>query len=93
MQKKQSNIIIRNDVVIYNALTLYEDDSQFRMPSYLVNEVVDNNRKLLLRHKGTNIRHYTGKELLNAIESIDKKLYNGVFKGQPIKYNITVFKI
>lgn len=94
MQKKQeSNIIISKDLIIYNAKTLYDNDANFRMPSYLVNEVVDNNRKLILRHKGENIRHYSPDELLKAIVSVDKKTHTGVFKRQPIEFNITVFKI
>lgn len=94
MQKKsESNIIIRKDLIIYNAKTLYDDNTHFRMPSYLVNEVVDHGRKLILRHEGENIRYYTGKELLNSIVSVDKKSHTGVFKKQPIEFNITVFKI
>ena len=93
MQKKESNIIIRQDLIIYNALKLYNDDTLFRMPSYLVNEVVDYNRKLVLKHNDEILRSYTGQELIKAISTVDKKPIKGMIKGKPIEFNITVFKI
>lgn len=86
-------MIIGKHQIIYNALTLYNGGTEFRMPSYLVNEVVDKKKILILKHNGENLRSYTGSELLNSIVSVDKKIIEGTFEGQPISFNITVFKI
>lgn len=88
-----SNIIISKDLIIYNAISLYEDNTLFRMPSYLVNEVVDHNRKLLVKHNDKVLRYYTPDELMKSIQSVDKKIHQGVFRREPITFNITVFKI
>lgn len=91
--KKQSNIIIGEDFIKYNALKLYNDDTEFRIPSYLVSDIVKNNKQLVLSHNNKTLKVYEMEALMDNLIKIDSKLYEGTFHNEPITFNITVFKI
>lgn len=87
------NIIVRQNIVIYNALTLYDNDTTFRLPDYLLNIIEANNRKLLLKHKGKTVRLYTQKELLENIISVGSTTYEGSFENKDIRFNLLIVQL
>lgn len=91
--KQKKNLIIREKFVRYNAHNLYDNDTTFRLPDYLINVINQGNRNLIFCHKGKTVCIYTHKELLDHIETISNVLYEGIFNNNKIVYNLAVIKL
>lgn len=90
---KLPNLIVRENLVIYNTKTLFDEGTTFRFPDYLLRILSENNKDLLLKYNGEVKCSYTYDELKSSIITVTNTVYAGVHKGKPVTYNLVVIKL
>ena len=88
---KDKNIIIRNDFVIYNTKALF--DNKVKLPSYVMQDVIEGNKRILIRLNGKDLIIYTTEQLKKNLITVEAKVYDGFFKKEKIQYNLAQIKI
>lgn len=95
MKKNLSNILIRTDFNIYNTMNIFNDEINdiVKIPSYLIQDVLENNKNLLIKFQQVNIALYTTDELKKKLIRVESKIYNGRFRQEDIQYNLVQVKV
>lgn len=89
---KKKNILIRTDFVIYNTNSIYKDKI-VKIPSYIIQDVIEGNKKILIKCNNNNLALYTTAELKNKLVTVESKIYKGKFRQENIEYNLANVKI
>lgn len=92
-RKPKRNIIIREDLIIYTALKLFNSNSNFKLPSYLLNKMTFDKKNLLIKHGDKNIAYYTHDNIINYINTAEKEKFTGSFEGSIVTWNLLVIDI
>ena len=90
--QKKGNITIRTDFVIYNTKSLF-DKVIVKVPSYVIQDVIAGNKNILIKLNEKNIALYTTQQLKENIVTVEAKIYEGFFRKEKIKYNLTKIRI
>lgn len=90
---KPRNLSIRQNTVIYNTKTLFDDNTTFRFPDYLLPILSENNKTLILKHKNKVLCIYKFEELKNNIITVTGTSYVGSHQGKEVEYNLVVIKL
>lgn len=88
----KKNLIILNNLVRFNAIKLYPDNI-VRVPDYIVNYCIENDKKLVIVHKDKVVSELTGDDIFLNIRSIDGREYKGTFFKDEITYKLALYKI
>lgn len=88
----KKNVLIRTDFNIYNTHRLYEKNI-VKIPSYIIQDVIENNKRILIKLNQTNIALYTTEELKKNLITVESRIYSGRFRNENIKYNLANIKI
>ncbi len=92
MTKTKKNILIRTDFVIYNTKSLYQNEV-VKIPSYIIQDVIENNKRILIKLNDSNIALYTSDELKKNLSTVESRVYQGRFHNQDITYNLCQINI
>lgn len=87
----KGNITIRVDFVIYNTKSKF--NNVIKIPSYVIHDVIEGNKKLLIKLNDKNIRLYTTEQLKKNLVTVEAKVYDGFFRKEKIQYNLTQIKV
>lgn len=92
MTKTKKNILIRTDFVIYNTKSLYQNEV-VKIPSYIIQDVIENNKRILIKLNDSNIALYTSDELKKNLSTVESRVYEGRFRNESITYNLCQINI
>lgn len=91
IKKIKKNIQIREDFVIYNTKTMFDDC--VKIPSYVIQEIMNKERRIMIRFNGKYLNLYTPEELKSKLVTVESRVYDGWFKAEKIKYNLVLVKV
>lgn len=89
----KKNVLIRSDFNIYNTKSLFNEGTMVKVPSWVIQDAIENNKNILIKLNQVNIANYSTKELKNNLITVESKVYKGRFKHQDINYNLCQIKI
>ena len=93
-ENKKYNIIIRDNHVIYNTKTKFDEGTSVKIPSYIIQDILQGNKSLLLKFNNETLTFYNNtEELKKSIISIENKTFKGEFRKEAIEYNLVKIKI
>lgn len=90
MTKK--NIFIRTDFVVYNTKKIY-DENIVKIPSYVIQDIIEFNKSILIKLNDRNIVLYTTNELKKNLKTVEAKVYSGRFRNEDVKYNLALIEV
>jgi len=89
---KKKNILIRTDFVIYNTKSLF-NDKIVKIPTYIMQDVIEGNKRILIKLNDKNLVLYTTEELKRKLITVESRIYRGKFRDNPITYNLAQIEI
>lgn len=89
----KKNVFIRTDFNIYNTKSLFNDGTTVKIPSWIVQDTIENNKNLLIKLNQINVANYTTVELKRNLITVESKVFNGKFKNKEITYNLCQIKV
>jgi len=89
---KKKNILIRTDFVIYNTKSLF-NDKIVKIPTYIMQDVIEGNKRILIKLNDKNLVLYTTEELKRKLITVESRIYTGKFRDNPITYNLAQIEI
>lgn len=93
-ENKQYNIIIRDNHVVYNTKTKFDGGTSVKIPSYIIQDILQGNKSLLLKFNNETLTFFNNtEELKRSIITIESKIFKGEFRKEPIEYNLVKIKI
>ena len=91
MSKDKKNITIGEHFVVYNTKTMRE--SIVKIPSYLIEEVLSKNKKIIIQSNKKTVAVYDIVALKKNIMSVERTVYDGWLNGEEIQYNLALIKV
>lgn len=85
----KKNIIILDSLVKYNVVKIYNRDV-VRIPDYLINDCIANKKQLVVTHKHKTILQLDHDKIIDHINTIDTKEFEGTINGKEIKYKLVL---
>jgi len=85
--KQNQNMMILKRLIIYKTKSMKKNI--IKVPSYLIDMVVLENKKLMLMNGETPIITLDKKSINDRITFAETRQYNGKFRGEDIKYHLT----
>lgn len=89
----KKNVLIRSDFNIYNTKSLFNEGMMVKIPSWIIQDAIENNKNILIKLNQVNIANYTTAELKRNLITVESKVYQGKFRNQDINYNLCQIKV
>lgn len=83
------NLIILDKVVKYNTKYL-NNEGTVKVPDYIINDCINNNKTLIITHKHEKISEYKPEEIILNISTVDRKPLKGTIKGKEVTFFNTI---
>lgn len=90
---KKKNILIRTDFVIYNTKTMFNEGKTVKVPSYIIQDVIENDKGIMITIEGKYLVTYTTDQLKKNLVTVESKIYKGKFRNEEITYNLCKINI
>lgn len=89
---EERNIQFFNNKVRYNAIKKF-NNRIIKIPSYVVDEVINKKLKIEIYHKDKYIKTYDYQNIRNFISLFETEKYDGYYNDKKIEYNLAHIEI
>lgn len=86
---KAKNVIILKSVIKFNALKIHKGGI-VRIPDYLINQCLFENKKLVVTFNHKPLVTYESNDIINNIISVENKDFQGHLNGKPLTYKLVI---